>query len=268
MLDHDNREPEMLLHLPQYFEQVPYFPWIHAGTGLVDEEKPWIGGKGPGEFQFSLLAVRKTVGTEFFLAGEFKKFEEHARLLFGRPLTIEISAPPEDGRAQPISFQAEDRRGEILQHGEAVEEPQVLKCPGYAEVRKMVHRHTVKVLAKKNDPAGIGPVNAGNQVEEGCLARTVRADDAERLVLFDEEVEVIDCLNSSKAFLETADLQRLHASLPRPRNFDSFLARSPKGFHIITTIRNMGMRTHLNSSAWAGRPIRKPSMTATHNKPA
>ena len=66
---------------------------------------------------------------------------------------------------------------------------------------------TGDVLAKEEDLAGVGGVDAGNVVEDGGLAGAVGADQTVDLAVFDLDGEIIDGVNAAEVLLHILHFQ-------------------------------------------------------------
>ena len=75
-----------------------------------------------------------------------------------------------------------------------IEEPLVLERAGDAEGRDDMGGEPDQFppTVVESDPAVRRPVNAGDQVEDGRLPRTIRPDEPDDLALLDAEGEIVD----------------------------------------------------------------------------
>ena len=80
--------------------------------------------------------------------------------------------------------------GEVLAHRQPVEQLVDLIALGQAELAHVGDAHAGDVAALEHDRAGRRRHLAGQHLEEGALARAVRADDAAQLAVLDGEVDV------------------------------------------------------------------------------
>src|SRR5690606_3944723 len=85
---------------------------------------------------------------------------------------------------------AERRDHEVAPDRQPVEELVDLVAFGQAELADVADTHAGDVAALEDDLAGARLGLAGEHLEEGALARAVRADDAAHLALVDGEVDV------------------------------------------------------------------------------
>jgi hypothetical protein len=72
------------------------------------------------------------------------------------------------------------------------------------------------VLAGENHAASILPDDAGQQIDHGCLAGTIRADDTERLPLDEGDAQVVDHLHAAVRLREVLGFEydRHRSTLP------------------------------------------------------
>ena len=61
-----------------------------------------------------------------------------------------------------------------------------------------------RLAVNENFTGGLGN-QAGQQVEEGCLAAAGRADDTDKLSLFDIKRDIVQNLEVAEAFCQVAD---------------------------------------------------------------
>ena len=69
---------------------------------------------------------------------------------------------------------------DVVEHGQFLEEPDVLERAGNAEGGDLMRLEAVTIAAVKGDPAGRDRRHAGQQVEDRRLARPVRADQTDQ----------------------------------------------------------------------------------------
>ena len=79
----------------------------------------------------------------------------------------------------------------VVENGHIRKQPDILEGTGNAQLIDLVHRHSLDVDAVDQHRATGGLVNAGEQVENGGLARAVGADQAGNLGGADGDVEAI-----------------------------------------------------------------------------
>ena len=97
----------------------------------------------------------------------------------------------------------------VLDHAHALEDAQHLEGARDAEPRDLVRLLAGDVLAVEHDAgAGLGLVDAGNQVEERALARAVRPDDAAHLALLHGQIDLRDGGEAAEPLGQVLDLKQ------------------------------------------------------------
>src|SRR4051794_21566162 len=87
---------------------------------------------------------------------------------------------------------------DVVHDAEIAEDAAKLKRARDAMARQFLRRMTRDGLPVETDFAGIGPVEPGDQIEQGCLAGAVRADDADQIAFGEVEVDAVDGGESAK----------------------------------------------------------------------
>ena len=144
--------------------------------------------------------------------GELEYVEDRPGRLFERHFV-----PPHPGQAQEVADEIAAAPGvaadaHIIEHRLAREQREVLKGAGNADLGDAVRRAIEQRAAFEQDITPIGGVEAAQAVEQGCLARAVRADQAEDLSLFKVERHAVECDDAAEPQSQVADIeQRCHA---------------------------------------------------------
>ena len=84
------------------------------------------------------------------------------------------------------------RDANVVENGEAAEEPDVLEGSSYPELYDLIHAQTGQIAALQRNAAIGGLVNAGNEIEDGGFTGAVWADQSDELVLSDNEIDGVD----------------------------------------------------------------------------
>src|SRR5690606_10978359 len=141
--------------------------------------------------------------------------------------------PPDTGTGAHVTAD-----GNVLERGHLAEEPDVLEGAGDARLGHLVDRAGLVGPAAQAEAAGIGHVQAGDDVEEGGLARPVRPDEAVDLAATDPDADVGERLQAAEALVHARDLEdhvrfrrgiRCHLPLPHPRSGASGPGAAPPG---------------------------------------
>ena len=147
----------------------------------------------------------------------------------------------------------------VLDHAHALEDAQHLEGARDAEPRDLVRLLARDVLPVEHDAgAGLGLVDARNQIEQRALARAVRPDDAAHLALLHREVDlgdggesaeplgqVLHLKQHSSAFCAAIFLASRIALKRRRTRKSSMMPPMPRGMKITTstiTMPNIIMR--------------------------
>src|SRR5207244_5628385 len=92
--------------------------------------------------------------------------------------------------------------------GHVLEEADVLERAPDSALRERVRRLAGDVLAVEHDAAAARPVDTGEHVEEGRLARTVGADQARHGAALDREVDVVDGDETAELLAQPSRLEQ------------------------------------------------------------
>ena len=76
VLDQEDADLEAVADEADEIHQLDFFLRIHPGSGFVEQQDFRTCGQGPGDFDASLIAVRKVAGVVVGAAGEMKEFEK------------------------------------------------------------------------------------------------------------------------------------------------------------------------------------------------
>src|SRR5207342_2907334 len=105
----------------------------------------------------------------------------------------------------------------VLQHRHVREQVHVLERAGDPELRYLMRAQSDDAVAEERDLSRVGRIEAGDDVEQRALARSVRPDHAEDLARIDMHVEPSERRESAELLADPLDLQeRLGHPLPSP----------------------------------------------------
>ncbi len=229
-----HEDDRLLLRLPQ-----PHQVFLHqlAGLGvegterLVHEEDVGVGGERPRQSHPLLHAARQLVGVVVGEAGQPDPLEE-------RPGRLPALLAAHASHLEPEADVGEDvgpgQQDEVLEH----------------------HRPVVAGAGDRvpvdDDPAGVGPDQAGRHLEEGGLPAATGADDREELLVLDREGDVFERLeDATVAGVEcAADALYLDHLVP-----------SSSVFHLDT------LRSTRRASTWRTMPKMIRTRTTAYNSP-
>ncbi len=152
-----------------------------------------------------------------------------------------------------------------------------LERPHHPEAGDHVRRPALDLAPVEHRPAPVGPVEAGDQVEEGGLAGAVRPDQRRDRALVDVHGRAADGLDAAEALVDLGRLEELAAARGRrggggrpagrqsPRTISSRLPNAPCGRNAISPIstrpRMMNRSAAIFVSESGSSRKRRPSST-------
>ena len=95
----------------------------------------------------------------------------------------------------------------VLEHAHVRERLRDLERTADALAAAILPRDTGDVLAVETDPTLVGPIHAGDQVEQRGLAGAVRPDDAQCFSVVQLHAQVVDDLHAAEGLHETGGLE-------------------------------------------------------------
>src|SRR3972149_10862169 len=105
---------------------------------------------------------------------------------------------------------------DVLQCGQMGEGAEGREGAGNAEGVRVVGPAPANFSAVEGEMSGGGPVQAGHQVEEGRLARTVGPDEAPDLALPDGEIDLVDSDEAAEPLGDLLGFQQGHRAADSP----------------------------------------------------
>src|SRR5712664_2990772 len=88
---------------------------------------------------------------------------------------------------------------DVVHHAEIAEDATKLERTRDTIARQSLGRKAGDDLPIETDLSAIGPVEPGNEIEQGCLAGTVRAYDADQIAFGKVEIDAVDSSKSPEA---------------------------------------------------------------------
>jgi hypothetical protein len=192
VLDHDDRDTELVAHVEDEAGHVLGLLQVHPGHRLVQQEQLGLHRKGAAEFDALLHAVGQLADGE---SPPLLQLQEVDGVLDRGPvdeLTSTRLADPCECRHHPVGVVVVAAEHEVVQHGEIGEQLDVLERAGNAELGDLVRGLADQIGAGEGDTARLRAVHPGQHVEDRGLACAVRADDREQLVAADRERDPVD----------------------------------------------------------------------------
>ena len=157
---------------------------VHAGGRLVEQQQLGLGGERAGKLQAALLAEGEVGGEIVALAGEAGELQRRAEAL------AIVRAPPQPARAAPGAARCWRSRFSATHRF-----CQTVSWPNrrmFWKVRAMPCATRTWAASVRTCPRAsttmrpeVGAMQAGDEIDDGALARAVGADQAEDLALGD-----------------------------------------------------------------------------------
>ena len=184
------------------------------GRRLVEQEDARLRRRRASDLEPAAVRVREAVG-RLVPAVAHQPLAEEGELLLGELVRLALLAasPREtEHRLDERRARAAVRRGhDVLLDAHVQEQPERLERARDAAVRDLVRREPDDALAVEQDVAGVGLVDAGDEVEERRLAGAVRADDAHDLALVHLQVQIVDALEPAERLAHPLELEQASA---------------------------------------------------------
>ncbi len=174
----------------------------HAGRRLVEQQHPRRAGEGHGDFEQTLLAVRQGIGAHV----------EHVAQTEARGNVVDLArdgiagaqaAPPVAALPQPLA----NRQRQRLERREIGEELVDLERPHQPAPHPRLGAQVGDVLSHEKHLPGRRRQHAGEQVDEGRLARAVGTDQRLSRALLQAEGDVARRDQPAEALAQRAGLE-------------------------------------------------------------
>src|SRR6266404_3063756 len=258
VLDEQEGEVALLDEAPQQGHQAPGLALGHARGRLVQEQQRGIRGERPGQLEAPLLAVGQVAGQLVRLVAQPGHREQLRALL---PLPLLVGAParvPADHVPEAERHPAVHPDQHVLDGGHAGEQADVLEGPADAELGDLVGAAALHHGVPEADDAFLRHVDAGEDVEEGGLARSVGPDDRGDVPFLEGEVHRVERGQAAEPLAHPAGLQQRHQRSSSSSRWRRLAGRMPWGRKIIirTRMRPKIIRSYLAGSSWVGRFVR------------
>ena len=192
MLDQHDRDLEGIADFVDVLHQLGRLRGVHARRRLVEQQQLGAGRQRAHDLQPPLRAVGEASRLRVRLVLHPEDREQLQRLLPRRLLRLPVFRQAQ-GRGQHVVMGVVVHPDQdVVDHRQVLKEPDVLEGARHARPVDLDGAHPLGVPAVDEDLAAGGLVDLGQQVEDGRLARAVRADEAADLGAADGEVEVVD----------------------------------------------------------------------------
>ena len=163
---------------------------VHAGRRFIEQQESGLGGERTRELDLALIAIGKVRHQIARAVRQVENGQHFPRPVADRRFRAGSRGNAQDGwpEAGPVPHVKTDC--DIVDDRQVAEQANVLKGSRHAEAGIVLGAISRHVLAAKDDPAAARLQHAGQQMEGGRLAGTVRSDEAEDLASANREVEL------------------------------------------------------------------------------
>src|SRR3954469_4240523 len=208
VLDHDDGRAA-LADQGKSFKEQPDFSRVQTCGRLVEHEELRPCGERPGNLEHALLTIGKRAGPIVAPVSKTHRGKKIHRLVAESPC-------PAGKKALPQRYVLADvEAGEhVLEQGKLLEEADFLEGAGDAKPRTLVCRQPDQVGLVEGERAGIGLIDAGEEVQERRLAGAVGADQREDRAGRDVQRHVVHRAHAAETLVQLFGLEeRRHANL-------------------------------------------------------
>ena len=207
MLDDEDGDP-VLADRFQELAQVLLLGGVHAGGGLVQREEARLGGERARDLEAALVAVGEVLGELIAARADAHVFEKLVGAFFDGAFLGARARPAQDRaeHARARAHVAPDHH--VLERREIVEEPDVLEGARDPHACDAIRRRVLQLRTLEAETALLLAIDAGEDVEEGGLARAVGADEPVDLALADRERNLGERGEAAEALGDALDLEK------------------------------------------------------------
>src|SRR5450432_3974028 len=128
----------------------------------------------------------------------------------------------QDGAEKSVLERLVESDQNVVEHAESAEETNVLKRAGDAEAIDAKRFFARDRLAVESQIAGGWRIQAGDDVEDGCLSRAVGADQSDQLALIEREIEMAKGLEPAELNGDVVDFKQRHVCVGEKSRFHDF----------------------------------------------
>jgi hypothetical protein len=184
-----------------------------AGGRLVEEQEPRRGGERHRDLERPPLAVGEAPGAEVLLAGEADARQHRGGMLLRRGIGAQVA--PDVEAARPHFGQGQDH---VVERRAVVEQVHRLERARDAAPRDPARRLAGDVDAGEAHRAAVGREPAGQHIEAGGLAGSVRTHDPRELALLELQAQVLQDDPVAEALVQVRGFKEGHARPLSPRS--------------------------------------------------
>ena len=161
------------------------FVRIQAGSRLVKKQDVRSCRQCSRDLQSLLQPVRQRSGLLISQGGKPEPLEQQSALVGGRfSFDGDPRQPKKSGKKAGALVQMRADH-HVLKSSHRAKNLKVLKCALNSETRPLRRRQTVQTLSAQIDFTGVRRRHAADDVEQCCLARSVRTDNGKDFALLD-----------------------------------------------------------------------------------
>src|SRR6516162_9640282 len=194
----------------------------HAARGLIQKQELRPQRIGDRDIKQLALALRQASGKRGTLVAKAELAQHIEALRTNRMVVI-----GERRHVHGLALAREDRQGDVVEDGEAVEQIDNLKAARDAGLDTLVNGRERDVLAFEQDLAAVGGQLRADEIDERRLAGAVRANEGEELALVDHEVHPVAGLGLAELLAEIDGLKKDHAIFSFGRSLLTSAERAP-----------------------------------------
>ena len=205
VLDQDDRGAPFPIHLEDKAGHVLFFFLVHAAHRLIEQQQLRVERQGAAKFDALSQAVGEAAGRLLAQIFEFEKLDQLLDPGAVRRLLALRQPPIDKGRQDPGAHPHMAAEHDVVEHGHAGKQRDVLKRAGDAERGDAGRPGAGHVPAFEPDRAGVGLVEAADDVEQRGLAGAVRSDDRRQAAAAHRERDVLDRAHAAKMLGHAAD---------------------------------------------------------------
>ena len=185
---------------------------VHASRRLIQQQEARPGGERPADLHATPVDLRQL--TDPLEATPRELAVEEAQEMGGALDSLAHlrtqAAPAKDGVQEACAAVGVHADQDVVEDRELTAEAARLERPGDAAARDRMGFKARQGPLEELDLAGDGRVKPGEGVEERGFARTVRADDPERLSPVDRNVHAVQGHESAEPHRQALHLEQAH----------------------------------------------------------
>lgn len=180
---------------------------IHAGHGLVKDQKAWLRRKRSSQLNTFFEADRNSIDELVSHAFELKEVNY---FLNGGTVfcLIPLRQPPVQRGPRDAWLHVNVAAKEnVVEHAHTIEERKVLKCAGNAQPCNAVWREPRNIATVEQDTSALRRIKSSNRVREGRLPTPVRADQSENFTAFNLHIDAVEGDDAAEPSFDRPTLQ-------------------------------------------------------------